>query len=153
MPEDVLYAITGLVGVVVGWNCFQRIYRKGKSRKQRRAERWEAQGGVAQGALSDVKLLRAGDTALDSDELREDLFRALYRYDVNGTTYTAACRFLSGYPRRITVYYNPENPKEYIVANEISEVARRNRGCLLSILLTSLAIGLCGNLLRRLFMG
>ena len=151
--EYIIYTITGIVAVVVGRLCYVRIYKYGKSRKQRRAERWRDQGGVAQGTLFDVDLLRAGDPSLEGEDLQEDLYRVKYHYSVHGMTYTASLRFLSDYPRKITVFYDPEKPEDHIAANEITEVARRNRGCLLSILLTFLAIGLCGNLLRMLFLG
>ena len=151
--EYIIYTITGIVAVVVGRLCYVRIYKNGKSRKQRRAERWKAQGGVAQGTLFGVDLLRAGDPSLEGEDLQEDLYRVKYHYSVHGMTYTASLRFLSDYPRKITVFYDPEKPEDHIAANEITEVARRNRGCLLSILLTFLAIGLCGNLLRKLFLG
>ena len=150
--EYIVYTISGIVGVIVGWFCFQRIYLKGRSRKQRRAERWRDQGGVAEGVFFKCELARAGDPSLEGEDLQEDLYRVHYHYTVHGMTYTVSLRFLSDYPRRITVYYDPENPEKYIAANEITEVARRNRGCLLSILLTCLSIGVSGNLLLKLFL-
>lgn len=151
MTENIIYGISGIVGVIVGRLCYVRIYKYGKTRKQRRAERWRDQGGVAKGTMFDVDLLRAGDTALDSEDLQEDLYRVKYHYSVHGMTYMVSLRFLSDYPTKITVFYDPEKPESHIAANEISEVARRNHGCLLSIIFTFLAIGLCGNLLLKLF--
>ena len=141
--EYIIYTITGIVAVVVGRLCYVRIYKYGKSRKQRRAERWRDQGGVAQGTLFDVDLLRAGDPSLEGEDLQEDLYRAHYHYIVHGMTYTVSLRFLSDYPRRVTVYYDPENPEKHVAANEITEAARRRRGCLISILLTLLSMWLC----------
>ena len=141
--EYIIYTITGIVAVVVGRLCYVRIYKCGKSRKQRRAERWRDQGGVAQGTMFDVDLLRAGDPSLEGEDLQEDLYRVKYHYSVHGTTYTVSLRFLSDYPRRVTVYYDPENPEKHVAANEITEAARRRRGCLISILLTLLSMWLC----------
>ena len=151
--EYIIYTLSGIVGVIVGRLCYVHIYKYGKSRKQRRAERWRDQGGVAQGTMFELELLRAGDTALDAEDLREDLYRVKYHYTVQGMTYTVSLRFLSDYPRKITVFYDPDEPEKHIAANEITEVARRNRGCLLSLLLTFLAIGVSGNLFRELFLG
>lgn len=58
--EYIIYTISGIVGVVVGRLCYVRIYKYGKTRKQRRAERWRDLGGVAEGIMFDVDLLRAG---------------------------------------------------------------------------------------------
>ena len=58
--EYIVYTISGIVGAVVGRLCYGRIYKDGKSRKQHRAGRWRDQGGVAQGTMFDVDLLRAG---------------------------------------------------------------------------------------------
>ena len=52
--------LTGIVAVVVGRLCYVHIYKYGKSRKQRRAELWRDQGGIAEGTMFDVDLLRAG---------------------------------------------------------------------------------------------
>ena len=82
--EYIIYTITGIVAVVVGRLCYVHIYKYGKSRKQRRAERWRDQGGVAQGTMFDVDLRRAGDPSLDVEELREDLYRVKYHYSVRG---------------------------------------------------------------------
>ena len=71
--EYIIYTITGIVAVVVGRLCYVRIYKYGKSRKQRRAERWRDQGGVAQGTIFDADLLRAGDPSLEGEDLQEDL--------------------------------------------------------------------------------
>ena len=65
--EYIIYTITGIVAVVVGRLCYVRIYKYGKSRKQRRAERWRDQGGVAEGTMFDVDLLRAGDPSLEGN--------------------------------------------------------------------------------------
>ena len=147
--EYIIYTISGIVGVVVGRLCYVRIYKYGKSRKQRRAERWRDQGGVTQGTMFKVELLRAGDTTLDVEELLEDLYRVKYHYSVRGMTYTVSLRFLSDYPTKITVYYDPEN---HIAANEISEAARRRRSWGLCIFLTLLSIAVSGSILQRLFL-
>ena len=76
--------------------------------------------------MFDVELLCAGDTALDAEELREDPYRVKYPYRVRGMTYTVPLRFLSDYPAKITVFYDPEKPEDHIAANEISEAARRS---------------------------
>ena len=147
--EYIIYTISGIVGVVVARLCYVHIYKYGKSRKQRRAERWRDQGGVAQGTMFDVDLLRAGDPSLEGEDLQEDLYRVKYHYSVRGMTYTVSLRFLSDYPTKITVYYDPEN---HIAANEISEAARRRRSWGLCIFLTLLSIAVSGSILQRLFL-
>ena len=150
--EYIIYTISGIVGVIVARLSYVRIYKNGKTRKQRRAERWKAQGGVTKGAMFDVDLLRAGDTTLDVEELQEDLYRVKYHYSVHEMTYTVSLRFLSDYPAKITVYYDPEKPEDHIAANEISEAARRRRSWGLCIFLTLLSIAVSGNILQRLFL-
>lgn len=150
MTEDALYAVSGIVGVLVGLLCYRRIYRDGKSRRQRRAERWAARGGVAEGVSTSVERLCAGD--LDARAPEERRYRSRYHYRVGGRTYTAFLRALDEYPARVTVYYNPERPEEHVVGNEITEPARRGRGCLISVLLTLLSTGASGAVLVRLFM-
>ena len=108
MTEDALYAVSGIVGVLVGLLCYRRIYRDGKSRRQRRAERWAARGGVAEGVSTSVERLCAGD--LDARAPEERRYRSRYHYRVGGRTYTAFLRALDEYPARVTVYYNPERP-------------------------------------------
>ena len=151
--EDIFYTITSIVCITVGLLCYKHIYKKWKPRKQRRAERWRDQGGVAQGTIFDVDLLRAGDPSLEGEDLQEDLYRAHYHYIVHGTTYTVSLRFLSDYPRKITVFYDPEKPEDHIAANEITEAARRRRGCLISILLTLLSMWLCIHLVLKPLLG
>jgi len=120
-----------------------------KKSEAARAECWRDQGGVAQETMFDVELLRSGDTTLDVEELLEDLYRVKYHYSVRGMTYTVSLRFLSDYPTKITVYYDPEN---HIAANEISEAARRRRSWGLCIFLTLLSIAVSGSILQRLFL-
>ena len=150
--EDIFYTITSIVGITVGLLCYKHIYKKWKPKKQRRAERWRDQGGVAEGVMFDVDLLRAGDPSLEGEDLQEDLYRVKYHYSVHGMTYTASLRFLSDYPRKITVFYDPEKPEDHIAANEITETARRRRGCLISILLTLLSMWLCIHLVLKPFL-
>ena len=149
--EDMIYVISAAVGVLVGRFCYLRIYKNGRTLKQRRAQRWEARGGVADGVLSEAKLLRLGDSCLDTEDLQEDLYQARYHYSAHGATYTVTLRFLRGYPKKVKVYYDPENPRRHIAANEISEVSRRTYGCLACVLLTIVAVGLCAKLLLEFF--
>lgn len=144
------YAISGVVGLIAGLLCYRRIYKNGRSRKQRRAERWEALGGVAEGISTSAEQMRAGASGSEAEAPRDAYYRSRYHYCVRGRTYTAWLHSLDEYPTRITVYYNPEKPGEHIVANEISEASRRGRGCLISILLTMLSIGVSGNLIKLL---
>lgn len=150
IAEYAAYTISGILGLAVALYCFEFVYLKGKSKKQRLAQEWEGQGCVAEGRAKKVDLARSGDPSLEGS-LQEDCYKVLYAYEAKGSTYEVTRRFLSGYPSKLKIYYHPDHPERCITANETSEVIRRGHGCLICILATTLTIGISGNLLLKLF--
>ena len=150
MTEDTVYLISGLIGFGVFLYCFIFVYLKGKTKKQKKAEKWKEQGCVTEGKLVDSKITYYGDTDLHGS-MRENSYKATYDYAVNGKKYTVSLGFNDDYPVRIIVYYDPQNPSKCITSCEITEIQRVGHGCVITIIATILAIGVSANILLKLF--
>ena len=150
MTEDTVYLISGLIGFGVFLYCFIFVYLKGKTKKQKKAEKWKEQGCVVEGKLIDAKITYHGDSDCEG-ALRDSSFKANYEYEVNGKKYKVTLCFERDYPICIRVFYDPQNPSKCITANEITESERMGHGCLITIIATFLSIGVCANILSKLF--
>ena len=150
MTEDTVTLISGLLGCGVGLYCLIFVYIKGKTRKQKIAEKWEALGGKTEGVLEDGKVVRHGDLNA-SGRYSEDLWEMTYRYKVNWKTYYLTLRFLGKHPGKITVYYDPKHPEKCLAGNQITAAEQKGHGCLITIIATLFTMGISANLLSKLF--
>lgn len=148
--ENIIYLLSGVIGFFVARFCRKHIYH-GKSLKEKRALKYEENGGVTYGTCFNVELYRSGDCGLEGDELREDVLKIEYHYVVNGITYKTYAKLLNKYPSKIKIYYDINNPKKHITSIEINKMDHIRKALLLSILITALSIGISGNIMLKLY--
>jgi len=136
---DFAAVITILVYVAVWVYCFIFVFLKGKSRKQKFADRAREQGHYVTGESIEAKFIRGSRRPIGSDHshIRPHRWKVTYRYVVRGMKYKKKLELHGGdcyvsrtYPRKVTVCYDPRNPKKAVCLEELSGV--NEAGCLVT---------------------
>lgn len=151
MTIDTVNFISGLLGFAVFLYCFVFVYLKGTTKNQKTVRKWESQGGKTVGTLVEGKVARHGDINESGTYYRENLYKATYKYKVNGKAYYVTLHFSQDYPGKVIVYYDPLKPEKCLTANQATAAAQKGHGCLVTIIATIVTIGVSGNLLLKLF--
>lgn len=151
MSQDMILLISLLAGIVVCAFELRFLVFKGRSRNQRVVEKRKAKGCVTIGKMKDFKAVY-GNGEDKGKEIGKDLYYVTYTYMVQGKTYKRTLCFESNdFPVEVTIYYDPNNPKKSLAANEATRAEQIQHGCLITVVSTILVIGIVGNLLMKLF--
>lgn len=134
MNQDLITVLTLMVTVPVSIGYYKKVMA-GNSKQDKLIKRAKQKGSVATGVCVKTEYL-LGDRDASSLEERSPTMEVTYEYTVHGVQYYRRIHFQSQasrrihYPAQITIYYDPDNPRKAITAEEFPAAARRTKGCL-----------------------
>lgn len=156
MVQQELYVVIAMViAAFVGRKYYTNRVKNGKSKKQKFIENAKRNGNITVGEAVDVKIVLA-DRESSNPRMRSESRKVKYSYKVNGIeyfkhmTFQNVGRVSADYPFRVTVYYDPRNPKNAVCPEETSPANTRQNGCLVTIGITILTTFVVFHFLRIL---
>jgi hypothetical protein len=140
MTEEIITAIALAIAAVVGFFTY-KFRMQGQTKNQKFIEKAKRTGHYTVGEYADSKL-QLGVEDSNNARMRNKVLHVRYKYRVNHIEYYKKLSFQSigmvspDFPIRVTVYYDPRNPKKAVCPEEATKSQQRQSGCLMTILVT-----------------
>lgn len=154
--EELIVVFSLIVAGIVCRKYYVNCVKNGKSRKQKFIEKAKINGNFTSGKFVDVKIILA-DRDSSNPRMRSESRKVKYSYVVNGVEYFKYMTFQNvgrvsvDYPFDVTVYYNPNNPKNAVCPEEATNAIHMQNGCLVTIFIFCLITFCLFHFLRFIF--
>jgi hypothetical protein len=140
MTEEMITAVALLIACAVGFYTY-KLRMGGQTKNQKFIDKAKKSGHYVVGEYADSKL-QLGVEDSNNARMRNKVLHVRYKYQVNGIEYYKKLAFQSigmvsvDFPIRVTVYYDPKNPKKAVCPEEATKAQQRQSGCLVTIVVT-----------------